>query len=287
MEFIQTRWSDKGKADSFFHYLEEVVKRKAIFVKDCAAFLGNRIGFVFLNEVAQFAEKYQERGGIDYIDAIMGPFSGRTMAPLETIDFVGLDTHEAIIQHLHSIEPLFFPSECTETSFIHRLVIQGKLGRKRNNGLYRATDGKILVYDIEKDCFREKRKYCFEYANKMVDSLSDGLYQIAIDTLKESTTEEASICRYLLIKYLIISYESVEVVSDNIADADIAMSYGFNWVPPSVLCKLFGGRKGIENIAKNDSRIAELVESLDLSILEKAVRKTDIDYRRYFKASLQ
>ena len=36
----------------------------------------------------QYAEKYKEKGGIDYIDTILGLFTGRNMRPMCTADFV-------------------------------------------------------------------------------------------------------------------------------------------------------------------------------------------------------
>ena len=70
-------------------------------MKDSPAFLGNRIGFQFINEALQYAEKYKFNGGIDYIDAILGPFTGRAMSPLVTANFVGLDVHKAIVDNLY------------------------------------------------------------------------------------------------------------------------------------------------------------------------------------------
>lgn len=291
LEFVTTKWTDYSVSDAFFNYLEQTVLRKAIHVKDRAAFLGNRIGFIFLNEVAQFAELYKDRGGIDYMDAILGPFTGRAMAPLATVDFVGIDTHKAIVEHLHSLEPDFFGSECIVPPYIEKLVKEGCLGRKTGGGFFKHEfdiNSKVreLVYDISSDCYRSPIQFDFPYARQMVSFISDGLYQEAIDAMLNDASDEARICKYFLAKYIMCSYESAKQVSDNIADADIAMSYGFNWVPPSSLCFLFGKRKGIERLIKEDERIGQSFRGFDLSLLDEQVRQTDIDYRRYFKASM-
>ena len=52
---------------------------------DVPTFLGNRIGFQFINEAFQCKEKYAENGGIDYLDAFSGTFTGRALAPIETL----------------------------------------------------------------------------------------------------------------------------------------------------------------------------------------------------------
>ena len=96
-ELIKTKYSDERMYQELKAYLKTVLYRTVVEVKDSPAFLGNRIGFQFINEALQYAEKYKDNGGIDYIDAILGSFTGRSMAPLTTSDFVGLDVHKAIV----------------------------------------------------------------------------------------------------------------------------------------------------------------------------------------------
>lgn len=76
-EFAQTKYSDEQTAAELKEYLEKRLYRTVVEVKDSPAFLGNRIGFQFINEALQYAEKYKDNGGIDYIDAILGSFTGR------------------------------------------------------------------------------------------------------------------------------------------------------------------------------------------------------------------
>jgi len=71
--------------------------RELIRTSDTPAFCGNRVGFRVLNECAQLAEEHDPA----YVDALIGPHTGRAMAPLRTIDFVGWDVHRAIVDNLH------------------------------------------------------------------------------------------------------------------------------------------------------------------------------------------
>ena len=64
---------------------------------DTPAFAGNRVGFKVLNEVAQLAEEH----GVAFMDQLLGPHTGRALAPLATIDLVGWDVHKAIVDNLH------------------------------------------------------------------------------------------------------------------------------------------------------------------------------------------
>lgn len=87
-ELIPSQETDENTKNEVKKYLSNKLHRKVIITKDKPAFLANRIGFQFINKCMQYAEKYQNEGGIDYIDTIIGRFTGRNMPPLYTADFV-------------------------------------------------------------------------------------------------------------------------------------------------------------------------------------------------------
>lgn len=86
-EIIPTKYSKSNLFYETKKYCREVLHRTVVEVKDSPAFLGNRIGFQFINEAMQCAETYKYNGGIDYIDSILGSFTGRTMAAASYFKF--------------------------------------------------------------------------------------------------------------------------------------------------------------------------------------------------------
>lgn len=291
LELVTTRWNSYDVTNEFSRYLESVVLRKVVKVQDRAGFLGNRIGFLFMNEVAQSAEKYKDRGGIDYMDAILGCFTGRTMSPLATMDFVGLDIHKSIIDHLHDCEPDFFHSEQIIPQYLINLISSGMIGRKVGCGFYKDStlpDGSKgrMVFDIATDSFRPVRQYSFGFANAMIDCIEEGRYRAAFIALFSDESDEAKICKYFLMKYVFLSIVSAYEVANGLSDADIAMSYGFNWASPSALINLFG-RKQIEviltesfgGLGYNSFLYKELEEMTNNDV------SSSVDYRRFFKAA--
>ena len=78
-ELTPTVYSCSELKSALEEYLRKKLHRTVVEVKDSPAFLGNRIGFQFINEALQYAEKYKDNGGIDYIDELLGPFTGRAM----------------------------------------------------------------------------------------------------------------------------------------------------------------------------------------------------------------
>ncbi len=70
-ELVASEYSDISLKNKLKEYLKTTLRRTVVEVKDSPAFLGNRIGFQFINEALQYAEMYKDNGGIDYIDAIL------------------------------------------------------------------------------------------------------------------------------------------------------------------------------------------------------------------------
>ena len=245
-EIIKTKYSVKKDITFIKGYLENVLVRTVVVCKDKAAFLANRIGFQFINRALQLAESNAELGGIDYIDAIFGQFTGRLMAPCNTADFVGLDIHKAIVDNLinntddNSHDSFILPH------FVQKLINERKLGRKTKEGLFKLQineDGtKIpLVYDVVMKEYRLKNKYKFNFAEKMKAHLQNGDYQLAFDTLINDDSREAKICRELLREYVDYALFVGKEVCDDINYIDDAMAMGFNWCPPLALSNVIFG----------------------------------------------
>ena len=245
-ELIKTDFSQESDVDLLKDYLSNKLLRSVVVCKDKPAFVGNRIGFQFINSALQLADKYQNEGGLDYIDSIFGVFTGRLMAPCNTADFVGLDVHKAIIDNLFKNTNDYEKKSYVLPAYLVELIENKKLGRKVGEGLFKLQineDGtKVpLVYDIQTKQYRMKNKYKFEFAEKMKSYLRNGDYQLAFNALKEGNSQEAMICKGLLKQYVDYSLFVGKEVCDDISGVDDAMATGFGWCPPLALSNaLFG-----------------------------------------------
>lgn len=289
LEFVITKWSDQSCASNFYRYLQEPLDRQCVTTKDVPAFLANRIGVLFLNEVAQLAGEYADRGGIDYLDAIMGIHTGRMLSPMKTIDFIGIDVFDAIVKNIQGAGNPYFDRPHIPP-FLVRLLENGYLGRKCAIGLYKIevlSDGSKmkLVYDIEQDAYRPVYKYDIQYAEAMTAHLKHGRLKEAFVVLMEDSSDEAVLCRYLLIRYIVISYMVAQEAVDRLAAADIAMEYGYGWISPRKLVALLGGHIGIENILYKDVRLRHSLEGFDLACLEHFYQEVVKEDIRFFPVS--
>ena len=116
--------------------------RKVIVTGDRPAFVGNRVGFKVLNECAELSEEH----GVAFIDYVVGPQTGRAMAPLATIDLVGWDVHKAIVDNVYANTEDEAHSSFRLPAFMERGVKEGRLGDKtpKEGGFYRK-DGKATA----------------------------------------------------------------------------------------------------------------------------------------------
>lgn len=240
LELIPTNKTISKELINLKSYLEEVLLRTVVISKDLPAFIANRIGFQFLNMALQYAEKYQNEGGIDYIDAILGPFTGRVMTPCTTVDFVGLDVHKAIVDNVFENTNDIKHDTFVLPEFAKRLIDDGRLGKKTNCGLFKTEldeNGKKvkLVFDIASNQYLPIRKYDLDFANNMNKHLENGDYKLAFEILNSDTSKEAAICRYFLKDYVEYSLLGAKEVCEDLTAVDDAMAAGFNWCPPLAL----------------------------------------------------
>ena len=286
-ELTATKWSDSQTRENLRKYLETVLYRTVVEVKDSPAFLGNRIGFQFINEALQYAERYKDNGGIDYIDAILGPFTGRAMAPLVTSDFVGLDIHKAIVDNIYGNTSDYAHETFTFPEFAQSLVDRGLLGRKTRGGLYRLVQHdsglrRLTVYDLNADSYRDVIPYEFPFVRRMKKCLSEGDYREAIACLVANRSLEADICTAFLLKYIVYSLYAQNEVGYELSSSDDVMATGFNWCPPLAMIQAFELACDVPALVKE--RIPQVCELVDVEQLLADVGPSAYDYRPYFKS---
>ena len=286
-ELTSTRFSDKEMKLQLMEYLKSKLHRTVVEVKDSPAFLGNRIGFQFINEALQYAEKFKDNGGIDYIDAILGPFTGRTMPPLTTSDFVGLDVHKAIVNNIFENTNDYAHETFILPSFMQQLISEGKLGRKSGGGLYQLVKyenglRRQTVYDINTGLYRDVIPYVFPFADKMKKRIAEGDYLKAFDLLVNNHSQEAEICISFLLKYIVYSLYATEEVGYDITSADDVMATGFNWCPPLAMYKALSSVADVHKLIKE--RLPEISSKVDVDRLLSDIKPSKYDYRLYFKS---
>ena len=267
-------------------YLFQKLKRTVIKIKDTPAFLGNRIGFFVISKAIQLAIENSDQGGIDYIDSIIGGYTGRSMAPLVTADFVGLDVTKSIIDYIRENTRDEFNNIFKIPNYVNNLIKESKIGKKSGIGLYyKDKDRKqLLVYDIKNNNYRNKNDYQFYFSNEMIKKIKNGNYEAAMKILIEDESYEAVLCKKILLEYIVYSLKITNEVAYDINACDDAMATGFAWLPPLAMVDWFGGVDCVSKLVNKylDSKYIKIIN--DKEVMKKIPKKSKYDYRPYLKA---
>ena len=235
--------------------------RKVIVTRDRPAFVGNRVGFRVMNEAAQLAEEH----GVAFIDYLIGPHTGRAMAPLQTVDLVGWDVHKAIVDNVYA--------NCADDparerfrlpSYMEDGIAKGRLGDKTSEagGFYRRAGGRTVeVLDIASNAYQPFiPPRPIEFVEQMKASNRVGRYGDAVAVLAQAEGPEAEIAQRAVLGYISYALDLVGEVAECHADVDTIMSYGFNWTPPCVLADLMGAKRVVTLLEKYGLAVPPVVE---------------------------
>jgi 3-hydroxyacyl-CoA dehydrogenase len=212
--------------------------RELVRTTDTPAFCGNRVGFKVLNECVLLAAEH----GVAYIDALIGPHTGRAMAPLATIDFVGWDVHKAIVDNLYAHTKDEAHAHFALPSWMQALIDKGVLGDKTKGGFFKGNE----VLDIGSGHYRAAGLEKPEIAKKLSALHRIGRYREAMDLFATASGDDAALMRKVILGYVSYGLNRVGEVVAAPVDVDRIMGFGFNWAPPSALVDLIGARRTVK-----------------------------------------
>ncbi len=246
-ELIAGKETDPALLDFIELYAEKRLGRKMIRTADRAGFAGNRVGFKLLNEAAQLAEEH----GPVLIDRLIGPYTGRAMTPLATVDMVGWDIHRAIVDNIYKNAPDEVHETLKLPGYMASLIEKGTLGTKSGGGFFKL-EGKVpLVLDPKNGSYRpvsEVKLPDLGYIKEVATLHRDGRYAEAMQVFATAPGEYAKIARKVVAGYISYAFHRVGEVTETIAGIDDIMGFGFNWAPPSVLVDTIGLRQTVAMI---------------------------------------
>lgn len=242
--------------------------RSVVECRDLPAFAGNRIGFKVLNECAQLAQSH----GAEFVDYLVGPYTGRAMAPLATIDLVGWDIHRAIVDNVHSTTNDEAHAAFALPQYMADLLDKGHLGDKTPalGGFYQHSlqadrPGTKTALDPRSGTYRSAARpaqLAFVESTKALHR--EGRYRDAMALFLRAEGDEAALARRVVLGY--VSYALHRVGADEVVDStdgvDAIMGSGFSWAPPTLLVDLFGPAETISSMQALDVPVPRILASL-------------------------
>lgn len=281
-ELISAKDTDPELVEFIDVYSTYNLGRTMIRTYDTAGFAGNRIGFKVLNEAAQLAYDL----GPVLVDKIIGPYTGRAMTPLATIDLVGWDIHRAIVDNIYELTPDEAHDTLKMPSYMTDLMEKGTLGRKSGKGFFmRDGDVKLALNPKTSDYspINETSLPDLSYINEITNLYSRGRYQEGLNVLINAPGDEAAIARRILAGYISYAFNRVGEVTDTITGIDLIMGQGFNWAPPSVLVDTMGLETAIK-IIEDEKLVVPKVLSDACGTNKKFFQHPQINIGKFFIA---
>ncbi|MHC5137744.1 MAG: 3-hydroxyacyl-CoA dehydrogenase family protein [Planctomycetota bacterium] len=215
-------------------FCQTKLRRAVIGVKPTAGFAGNRLAFLLFARITELAIEH----GVEMMDYLIGPYTGRLMPPLATLDLVGLDIHKAIIHSLQDHTTGALHDRIVLPGYVEKMIAAGHLGNKTGGkgGFYKKLEsGKFTYFEI-----------------------------LAAKGAEANIVHEIQ-ATYIAYAYMLIG----EVTEENqgITGIDRVMETGFHWASPSLLVHMLGGKE----------QAIQLIESQDLPVPDALRTDTTCD----------
>ena len=243
-ELIAGRDSDPEVVDFVEAFARARLGREIIRTSDTPAFAGNRVGFKVLNEAAQLAEQL----GPALVDRIVGPYTGRALTPLATIDLVGWDIHRAIVDNVYEKTDDEAHDSLRLPEYMAKLMEQGVLGNKSGRGFFTKVDTERHVLDPVSGDYRPESEIelpAMDYVDDVSNLHHQGRYADAMQVFLKAEGDEAAIARKVIGGYIAYAFERVGEVTQELDGIDRIMAMGFNWAPPGVLADALGAKSAV------------------------------------------
>ena len=226
-------------------FLVKRLRRVVIPVKPTAGFAGNRIAFILFARITELAAQH----GVEMMDYLIGPYTGRIMAPLATLDLVGLDIHAAIIRSLQANVSDAMHDKIVLPAYIEAMIQAGHLGRKSRDkgGFYkRLESGKHIYIDPATLEYVPAFEPHVRFVEEAKEYIHIGRYREAFEVILAADGTEANLVKEMLATYIAYAYMLIGQVTDaddGIEGMDRVMTAGYNWAGPSMLVQLLGGKE--------------------------------------------
>jgi len=246
-ELIAGDDTDPAVVDFVEAFARVKLGREMIRTFDTPAFAGNRVGFKVLNEAAQLAEQL----GPVLVDRLVGPYTGRALTPLATIDLVGWDIHRAIVDNVFANTDDEAHATLALPGYMADLMEKGVLGDKTGAGFFKRDGKTQLALDVASGDYTpvdEIKLPDLSYVDAVAHFYAQGRYEEGMQAFLAAEGDEAALARKVIAGYISYAFHRAGEVSESITGIDLIMGAGFNWAPPSVLVDTMGAASAVEMI---------------------------------------
>jgi len=251
-------------------FCDQRLGKGVVVAKDTPNFIANRIGtFSMLNALRLMSTMGMT---VEEVDACTGPAVGwPKSATFRTADLVGLDVLVHVIKNIYETAPNDESREMYRVpALIEEMLKRGWLGDKTGQGFYRKVKGagekEILTLDTNTMEYRprQKAKFASLETGKGIEDTRERLRALVGPMLEGQKGDKAQ--QFLwggLSEMCLYAARRVPEISDNLADVDRALRWGFAWeLGPFEMMDAVGVKAFAAQVQKEGRALPAVVEKL-------------------------
>ncbi len=265
LEIVPCNDTDPQVVSMMADFIGKRLGKGIVYAKDTVNFIGNRIG---VYAIFSALKHMMEMGlTVEEVDAVAGPASARPKsAAFRTADLVGIDTLLHVANNSYELltddeeREIFKPPE-----FVAKLVKEGKLGSKTNEGFYKKVkeegQSKIFYYDYNTGEYKpaERPKFGSVQAAKLVDDPAQ-----RVKSLVAAKDKAGEFAWKNLRDTLIYAVKRIPEIADDIVNIDNAMKWGFNWeVGPFEMLDAIGVKEFVKRAEEDGVSVPESLKKTE------------------------
>src|SRR5882757_3950418 len=256
--------------ESLSEFCDRRLGKGVVLAKDTPNFIANRIGtFSMLNALRLMGTLGMT---VEEVDACTGPAVGwPKSATFRTADIVGLDVLVHVVKNIHETVANDESREVYKVpALVEEMFKRKMLGDKTGQGFYKKVKGagekEILTLDTNTFEYRprQKAKFASLEAGKTVDDTRERLRALVGPILEGQRGDKAQQFLWSALSET-CSYAARRVpeISDNIADVDRAMRWGFGWeLGPFEIVDALGVQNFVTQLKKESRPVPVLIEKV-------------------------
>ena len=256
--------------DTLREFCDRRLGKGVVVAKDTPNFIANRIGtFSMLNALRLMASLGMT---VEEVDACTGPVVGQPKsATFRTADIVGLDVLIHVVKNIYETAPNDESRESYKVpALLEDMAKRGWLGDKTGQGFYKRAKGdggkEILTLDVNTMEYRQRQKAKFASLEmaKAIEDTRERLRALVGPVLEGQKGDKAQ--QFLwgtLSEMCLYAARRVPEISDNIADVDSAMRWGFGWeMGPFEVMDAIGLKAFAEQARKDRGSLPAVIEKV-------------------------
>jgi 3-hydroxyacyl-CoA dehydrogenase len=239
-----------------------------VIAKDTPNFIANRIGtYSMLNALRLMCTLGMS---IEEVDACTGPAVGwPKSATFRTADLVGLDVLAHVVKNIYETAPNDESREMYKVpAFVEEMAKRGWLGDKTGQGFYKKVRGEgekeILTLDVNTMEYRPRQKARFASLEmgKAIEDTRERLRALVAPVFDGQKADKAQQFMWGgLSEMCLYAARRVPEISDNVADIDRAMRWGFAWeLGPFEMMDAVGVKAFAAQIQKEGRALPPIIE---------------------------